>query len=427
MKKTAIACMTLSLWGCGQGSKIQRSLPLYDGPVANSYVALKRTTKSCSPNALMPDRLEYPLHLYLEGSAGVFTKSFDGYIDQNFIRNPDRKVIKSTVYDLSYEYVYSVGVIRRQPQELTLCPGDTDFEANSMESAALNTTYFVNKTHAAVRSVRPSLRINPITLNIAPEWKIVDDRNQIKYFVDNASYDPNREEIFIFPHSPVFKILNKKNFWEIPMVPSHEYGHHIFAMIAPGIRSTSTATTCFAETATSAVGISKVNGALNEGFSDLIAYYSLSKSERSFEGVSCLQKTRQVNDERFFDNKEKIFAGEALEEFFRSNPQVVRYCEFTDFSKIHTLGAIFAHSADKFYSRLAGTDKEKLDLIINWLEKFDRDQRALEKLSPRAYLAGAVKLMMTSAVEKTGSTWDQELCSLGQEIYPGLSIEACSN
>jgi hypothetical protein len=425
MKNMALACMALTFWGCGQKSDIHRKLPLYEGPVANSYVPLKRSDKACNPNALMPEKLAYPLHLFLNGSSGIFVRSFEGYLDRSFIRNPNQEVIKSTVYDLSYEYVFSVGVVRRQPKEFTICPGETEFDANSMESAALNTTYFVNKTYSAVRAVRPALPINPITLNIAPEWKIADDQNQIKYFVDNASYDPNREEIFIFPHSPLFKMLNKKNFWEVPMVASHEYGHHIFSMITDKIRSSSVATTCFTETGITTVSQSKVNGALNEGFADLVAFYSLSKTERSFEGVNCLQRTRQVDAPTFFDENDKVFAGDALEEFFSSNPKVIRFCETTDFSKIHTLGAIFAHSADKFFSRLVTTDKDKLDLAINWLESFDKNQTTLASLAPKAYLKAAVELMMKSAVQKSGATWTPELCSEAQDIYPGASIEGC--
>ena len=272
----------------------------------------------------------------------------------------DGKVISKTVYGEESEIFMADSGLRIrtkvQPRDLQICPDETNYEKDTIESAALNSTYFIQKTNEKIRSIFPDLKISPITLSIAPlvirssittDWS-GETTKESMYITDNALYTPGAATITFLPHSKSVKERGfKMNFWEVPMVASHEYGHHIFESIYSG---QSSPMGCFGETHKPRTGRKSFDRTVkhedimvsyNEGFADLVAFYTLEGKERDVQDVKCLEVSRDVESPVFYNGKPKIFNEEAMRTFFSPYVDYTNgTCEDHSYQDVHVIGAI---------------------------------------------------------------------------------------
>jgi hypothetical protein len=330
----------------------------------------------------------------------------------------------------------------KKPRPLKLCQDDTILSRNTIESAAVSTSYFIQKTNQRFAQIRPEIRLDPIELHILPSIKrTIIERNRdgsthrrSLFMTDNAFYVPSENIISFLPHSKTMKRSGLDvNLWEVPMVASHEYGHHIFQSI---VGKTSRLTEgCFGHsshqglltfTQGRTVSIEDVISAYNEGFADLVSWYTLEPQERSVLGVRCLEMTRDVGSSRFYDGKMKKFSAEALQVFFSEKSILsAASCESVNFQEIHVLGAIFAHTTDQLLRHLKIADKQKLALIADWVKYLKNEERKSSLMSPQAYLRETYSKLLRMGIHRSGIPFERRICRKIEEYFPGLNLSEC--
>ena len=242
-------------------------------------------------------------------------------------------------------------------------------------------------------------------------------------------------------------VFGSKSLWNVPMVGSHEYGHHLFAMIYPEAVSKDQHSVhkkglCFdnrihkvskfsSKTISNLVRSAdqqEVLAALNEGFADLVAYYSLGDQERSLDGITCLETNRDVGSKYFANlTTEKKFSNEVLESFFSllTNTQHTSCLSTPDFQDIHTIGAIFASSTDRLLNIVTQDKKRKLKVTVQWLYNL-RDFLTQNIIrSPRKVLRVSFLLLVKTIIQEFSLEHNihsyHEVCETAKNLYPKLS------
>lgn len=411
---------------------------------SNSRVVLTKQMNQCSAKAFNQQNSLFNLNLFLDGKLVTEPQDFLPYLRGT--RLSDGAVIGSAVYGEVSEIILTNEGMRvkttTNPKDLIICPGTDGFERESVESAALNATFFIHKTNAKIKSVLPDLKIAPITLSIAPSvTRSVITKNwagetvkESLYMTDNALYSPAAAMITFLPHSSTIKENGfKANFWEVPMVASHEYGHHIFQSIHTGA---SQPLECFGNTKTKrgtnkrldrAVKQDDILVAYNEGFADLIAHYSLSDRERDVSEVKCLEVSRDVASPVFFNGKPKIFDKEVMRSFFSSFEDfTLGSCEDHSYQDVHVIGAIFAHSADQFLGKYTNNNDEKLVALVNWVKYLKAERKQFVLLSPKNFMKKTMSEFVRISLKKFDKSADESNCKIIKDIYPELELDECS-
>ncbi len=411
----------------------------------------------CSVMKYEDSQRNLSLSLFLRGEDTDEERVFAGLIEELFVRDLGAKIISQSHKGQSVLQTFTStdGVVSGEEKELsaasnvTVCPDDGKYAKGSAESVALNATFFISKVNRKVSELLPSVKINPISVEVTPMIKkklqVIDKGIVIweyeAFDTDNAYYMPGTDSITFLPHSEEFRQMGyKMNFWEVPMVAAHEYGHHIFQTINPTPEEKSAHLNCFgkmgmksnvapeAEVEAREVANDDVLGALNEGFADLISFYSLDNQERGLKGVPCLEIARDVSSKTFADGTPKNFTAAALESFFSDKEtEPASGCSIPNFQDIHILGAVFANSVDRFLTGATDTKDQRLLIVLNWLQEMKVKQAGMKTLAPKDFLRESFKLFIETAVAKTDNKMDAADCALVTEIYPGLeaSIAAC--
>lgn len=415
--------------------------------LSNTFIPLKKQNVKCNSRQFMKSNSFFGLHLFVESKYVLEAKDLYGFLTGTSLR--DGKVISQSEYGEEAEIIFSTEGMKAKvfvaAKDIKLCPEETNYAKNTVESAAMNTTYFINKTNKKVSSLFPDLKIAPITLSIGPSLlRSFVTRNwagelekQSMYMTDNAFYSPASSLITFLPHSKAAKENGfKANFWEVPMVASHEYGHHVFQSIHKGALSP---LECFGTSVKKKKSFNKglnldrsvkqedVLTAYNEGFADLIAHYTLDPKERDVHDVKCLEVSRDVASPVFYNGKPKIFDEEALRLFFSSyNDYTNGTCEDHSYQDVHVIGAIFAHNADKFLGNFTNDNDEKLVAIVDWVKYLKAEKKKLILVTPQNFMKQTMTEFVKMSLKKFGKNLDAGNCKLVKDIYPQLDINECS-
>lgn len=408
---------------------------------SNSPVLLKKQSENCQSKDFKHSA-DYELSLFYTNKFNKNVVNFNSILKQNFLQ--DGLVVSSTKWGDECEYASAdKGWLYRKgkyPKDVDLCEEEREYARDSVEGAALNANFLIQKTYKNLKSVLPSLKIPAIQINISPEIKtslvVMENGERIRrttYMVDNAFYNPEEKSITFLPHSKTLKPFLNAYYWEIPMIASHEYGHHIFSTLTPHIDAKETtgclgAVTNEYETPASkrAVTNQHVIASLNEGFADLIAYYTLPDKQSDVTGVRCLAVTRDPESSYLVDGRPKNFQADVTETFF-SNEQdfIPSTCERPSFQDLHTFGSIFAYSADSFLNLLGFTKEEKLKYLIQWITKIDVKKSELAKLKPELFLKVSLKLFLEDAMLTSHREYTQQICQKITDIHPELDLTGC--
>lgn len=415
---------------------------------SNDLIILEKQNARCIERKFSEGTTTLPLHLFLDGKHSTLTADFKELLRGTSIRSP--KVISRSVYGESIELLYSKNTtrsfVRAKAREINICPEETSWQSGTVESAALNASYFIKKTNAKFRSLVSDVAVAPIALSISPmiiRSVVSKDSsgNSIKkssYWTDNALYLPNSNMIVYLPESREMKARGfHTRFWEIPMVASHEYGHHLFKSIY-GIQGSQNFHQCFnhkevIEIDTQAghsfernIKNEDVLTFINEGFSDLIAHYSLDASEKSLKGVTCLDITRDVDSPVLMNHVKKSFSSDVVAKFFSPFLDLtVGGCHNPSPQEIHVMGAIFAYSANQYLTELTTSNDQKLLGLVEFIKELKSQKIRLQKLTPEESLQEIMRIFFLISAKKLERNIDATLCQKIQEIYPGFEMEEC--
>ncbi len=347
----------------------------------------------------------------------------------------------------------------KQKQDLTVCPGSTSYKTKAYENAGLNISNNISKTYQALLKADPSLELRPIKVNVAPLHKKLfkfnygpNDLQQVElYETDNAYYNRLTEEITFLPQSKEFQIKNGELFYfEIPMVASHEYGHHVFstlvtskisAMESEAKPDLATSKTCFESSinhnhqelqVTSKTRNNSAKfalGAINEGFSDLIARYSLGRKENGLEGVGCFENNREVEVGNYVAHGreiKKVFSHENLE--ILNSEFVVKEdtnCNTPNFQAIHDVGAVFAHSMHKTISKIITDDQTRLKVLLAWAKEISKNYQAEKDMLAGEYLFRAIERFYQLALDEKDLELTAENCNELNHVFIGNHDYKC--
>jgi hypothetical protein len=159
-----------------------------------------------------------------------------------------------------------------------------------------------------------------------------------------------------------------------------------------------------------------VENALNEGFADLIAYYSLRPDEYSLNGINHLAYNREVGFSYFIIYGKKEFSDSILNSFFSAGRRSDDYTNF--FQDGHILGAIFAHRADQFMNSLGLSRDARLETILRWAQDYANARASMRSLTPRGYLDRMLQLFIRANYQKPLRTIDSVQCKEILDFYP---------
>lgn len=460
MLKLSTLLIPLLLVSCGKKAGEKKSPVSPRNVVAtnssqNPIVLPSSGNKSlCSINSYSDAERNLSLSLFVRGAEADEERFFKDLIDGLLVRDVGANIITETHKGESIlmSFTSTDDVISTDVKELSapsivsVCPDAGKYERGSVESAALNVNYYISKTNRKVKELLPSAKIDPVSVEITPMIKkslkvIVKGEEVWKYEAfdtDNAYYMPSKKSITFLPHSEEFRKAGiTMNFWEVPMVSAHEYGHHIFESIHPSHSHAEGMKNCFgklglqsdaSEAEAREVTKDDVLGALNEGFADLVSFYTLDNNERGLKGVPCLEISRDVSSSAFANGTPKTFSPSALADFFSvKEVEAKADCSVPNYQDIHVIGAIFANGADRLLAISTDTKDERLSIILNWLQDMKVKSASMKSLSPEDFLRESFKLLVEMTAAKTDGKIDQAECDIAKEIYPGIDgyLPAC--
>lgn len=404
-----------------------------------SVIPLVKQSGACEKKVFEAPDTTIPLFFNREGTTRQISQDLKSIIDGLFVRKPS--VIKASYYNQETKiYHRKSGDVTfpvsdeemKEARDLTVCPEVELYDKGSFESAGLASAYAIEKTHKKMNEVAPELKLAAIDLHVAPIFHHVEQltNRTLGYKTNNAYYDPMNASITFLPTSgDVIKL------WEIPMVGAHEYAHHVFQAIFPvKLRSEFMHHEgCFelkdkaafgpeTVTKTDGNGVTEVFAALNEGFADLIAHYSLSAEERSLKNIPCLQLTREV-DSPYFSNQTRKSSRLIADKFFsvdKYQPVVVS-CNENDFRAIHTMGSIFAYNTNLFFETIDLKNQNlKISALLGWVQDLKNNVDDLKSMNPEIMLKESLFLLAEEAMRVKGKAWDKTACDALNDLYPNL-------
>jgi hypothetical protein len=451
MKKIIPMVSLTFLVACGQTSSHKKSSELKVVETSNltsSPTLMKKQNKNCATKSF--NHAATDLHMLFQGKMEIGARNIMSLLTGNILKSSDSSVISESNYGLALEVTVKDGVAGKMVQvsggdDLEVCDEEVGFDRGTFESAGLNAGYFISKTNSKIKSILPSVSIRPIALVVGPVIKTVVQttkgsviEQQTLYQTDNAYYQPGADMIVILPHSQAMKEKQDASYWEVPMVASHEYGHHIFSTLAPNVFIEDAAMgMCFGhqhrkntavdETAASTprtVTNFDILMGFNEGFADLMAFYTLSEQERGLKGVIGLETAREVDSGVFPSGNKKAFSDFALYAYFYP----IKAWTEDGLQDGHTLGAIFAHGVETFMNSQGATNDQKLEATLTWLQNVNEKHTEMKKLEPKAYLKQLVVMFIENAMTKLGKTQDAASCAQLETIYPTMSasVSGCA-
>jgi hypothetical protein len=440
MKLLFVLFLSLNVSSCG--NQIAPNKPLqkiYSQNLVNQAVYPVKHSQTCEQDTFQGEKF-FDLEIFREASSQIIKGNFKGLLDRLFVRSESGDVVRKSLYGFVHEDIYTR--LKRykgqktlfQGQDVSVCP-DEKYGSNTIEGAALNSNLFIHRTHEQIKSIMPQLKIPAISVLITPTIKQVIEEDHGPYIerkeyimVDNAFYHPERNLIVFLPRS--LERSNSIALWEVPMVASHEYGHHIFTTLFPLSEKSLSHLSCFADSQASVsaptpttriVGVTEALAALNEGFSDLVAFYTLGKKERGVEGVTCLEQNRDVSSRYFKSGDEKIFHEDYLKLFFSTEAQTDSFsCDYPTYQDPHSIGAIFAYQANRFLTKFRFSDKEKLQLLLSWVIELKNNHKKNQYLSASEFMKESLLIFIGLTYTSENITIDSSRCQEMNEFYPGL-------
>ena len=460
-----VASVGVFVSSCGNSKNSDKKKE--DKFVQTTYVskrpyALYKQVKDCIPGErAFENSLTFSVPQFLGGRLAYTSIDFTEQINHNYVQSPLGAPISLTTYgqEISFSATlkfkngkYELSDDFKQEvvskgENLSICPGELAYGEFSYESAGLNVSNSISKTYKKVTEL--GYYLSPVTLNIAPILKQEFTYSGGKYDkvvlqsfeADNAYYHPIDKEITFLPQSHEYQEKVDDNpFWQMPMVGSHEYGHHIFTSFVSEKISTKIkhSKNCF-EGASEAKSLIAGEGgddrtpdaafalrSLNEGFADLIARYTLSPEEASMKNLRCFELNRDVGVDHFGDNTSKAFTS-TVTGIIDSKEKIAppKSCDNPNFQEVHHVGASFANAAYKIIGSSTDDTKVSLKILMEFANELANTHEAKKHLSASDYIYHALNIVLDKSNELTSNSTEDYNCEMLQKVFPAKPIELC--
>ena len=280
----------------------------------------------------------------------------------------DRCRFMSNISDLLAPHCLLGSRITSQPKTLKIC-SKKSYPRESLESAALSTTGAFDKIQSYIDKLSTKLKLDPTTIMMVPDIQIdKGESGENLSLTDNAAWVLSKKfegiptYIVVYPPSEGYKSSGRSPFWEVPWIVSHEYGHHIFYSLLPeNVRheygylkdwrkNQSLHDSWFVAQAQASQSSQLLMTAANEAIADLFAHYVNKGNSDQITSLSCVFDQRDISTDFLNDGHPKSFLHEP-------NTLSQDFCNFVDFSDVHTLGSILSYFVDR-YLELGAFDSE---------------------------------------------------------------------
>ncbi len=402
---------------------------------------------------------------YTNLEAGYLAENGNGFVSLNIAFSYDKKYVR-------------------------VCSENPTFTRGSIEATTLSSIASLLNAHEFYNLLETGTTLPHVTVNILPKlsfkiaMKVAQDAQEndtsgmlgsvpekmnnkdIKYsLTDNAAWGlsdpttdesgteiPGMPEFFIFPQSQEAVSqdwFSSQPLWELPFVLHHEFGHHIFYTFFPKLFTDSyqlkefsqkLGGNIFMRTGIKPVDhllsgnyapVTEVASAINEGFADLYAQYSLGGTT-DIALVKCMNGTRDVSSKTFYDGVSKelsttvweTFGAEQKEDdtgpFNIPNPEDIN-CAKYDFKDSHIIGAVLAHGVYALWEKTNLAKNDALGVkrgraLLEWISA--QNSRISTYESGFSLMEIALKEAFALARENTDADGVPALCTLMQIKFP---------
>jgi hypothetical protein len=292
---------------------------------------------------------------------------------------------------------------------------------------------------------------------------------------DNAFYSPFADDtlspsiynISVHPQSAEAQqqgLFDGKGLWESPVVIHHEYGHHVFQQLfgdstvvsfqayldywkshrslhaihgSLGAQDLSGDPEAVRQRHAFLGSPGRIFGALNEGFADLFAFYSLNEGKDLFN-ISCFEETRDVPNPHLYGGLPKVWNEDLWRETFditmrmgldtvdKSKASPLELCRVPSFDDIHVVGAVLAHTVDSIFQTTVPARREgltptlhKASLMMQWIQALRTSDEVLE-LSSKQTLSRILNTALGTALTALGDHDKMEYCRVVQQKFPAI-------
>jgi hypothetical protein len=404
LKVIGFIVLGIILSGCGSGTgSPNNSSGWSETTSGGTPILLTKQINECFTSFNQDSNQEIMVYRFIDGFSSKVKIDFNKQIRTNYVESLESSgpIIRSYYgteisYLREFEYIdeYEDYIQTTQTpfkfdidgELLSVCPGFESYEKDSYENAGLSISHTITQTYNNIKAANADIELEPISVYVAPLINVeskyiggIDNKTiKMKTETDNAFYNPNKKMIAFLPHSVEKEIAAP--YWEIPMVAAHEYGHHVFnTLIGSKIKKLEKKSVgnCFKEhsfnkSALSAAVANRSTSAtsftlraMNDGFADLIAYYTNSESERGLSGVKCFEFNREISSSTFGDGTKKYFSAQARRTMDSSSTIADDgNCNTPNFQRIHETGATFAYVIDRILDKYTTSQKNKLGLLL---------------------------------------------------------------
>jgi len=443
MSKLVILCLlSIILISCGQqGSDSGAKKVIRYNSLSMNPIVLEKSNRYCDRILAQDEDALFTVQRLLNTRVIQRDVDLSNSIDMNTLVDKNKQILTDHIINYSSQRIFKATVYSENQYDIhvdtdevtdsgmsnTICPTRMSYPRKSAENAGILIMNTLLKTYDALDDFAKA-KLSSIKLILTPkdysEYIFYDYSGEIiqsqkGYMVDNAYYHPLKEEIVFLPQSKegVRLGLFGKPFWEVPMVASHEYGHHIFNKLYPNFSKESKkevmiARECFDNRLHGELGYfmsakkrvvnrDYIHSSFNEGFADLVAKYSLSNEENNISDINCFKKNREIHVGVFADGTPKVFNSQNMYKIFQGVKVEVRSCNTTNFQDNHIVGAVFAHSIDQIYTSYGLSSKEKLSMLLNWINTLN-DSAELNSLNAKSYLKRSIELLIDDLYFKYG-------------------------
>jgi len=395
------------------------------------------------------------------------------YIDQSvqemrsnvFLEVGDDKVFRGAIKEVNFDFHQrsrcrfgdgelecdDLAEVISQPRRLGFCQDEGDYPRYSYEGISLTTVAGLELAREFYLSIDGHKGfILPTRVLTLPMVERVVERGSLyqgskphSYVItDNLGYTPSfrgQPTFIVFPkgaHTKKNGLWPDVSLWESPMVLAHEYAHHVFnthvgsrassALVLPHSQDESV-DELYRQSSKAAFGlqgslISRVDTAVNEGFSDLFAHQALSELEGNIWQLDCFTDIRDPKVGVFPGEIKKELRTEYLDYLVKLKPfePQSHNCHYPNFSNVHTIGAIIAFGIqsilNEFHHELSPS--ERASLLVSWLDRVSEQPRpAQDHLARMAYyLVPVLNLLHPGSESANGSLY----CDMLSEVFPFL-------
>lgn len=457
MKYSLVAIgLSLLITSCGKTIKTKGSNPVMRfNSLSMHPVVLNKQLSRCNRGVFLEGEKIFNVQRLLNGSVVNEKVDLEEYLRDSRLVDANKDILNKHIYGYKKETVFKVVYYDEDTYDIleqrddvthegdanTICPGNMSYERNSYENVGIIVSNALNKTKSAISAVIDD-EIASVELSLTPleytEIKVSDGAGRVYrddkgYKTDNAYYSPSELKIVFLPQSQevIDAGMFGKPFWEVPMVASHEYGHHIFSTLYPNFDPDYEASAklhfeCFdnrfsGEKSLNHISNSRtvtrneIRGGLNEGVADLIAQYTLSERENYLGDLNCFKGNREVKSATFYDGTVKKFNSSNVSRMFSSIEYETSSCNITNVQQIHHIGAVFAHATDAIQSAYELTNTEKLENTLNWIKALNDDD-GLNSLSGRRYFKEVIRHFKKIILDRYG----REHINLINDYFSGV-------